>query len=383
MRKVILISLAVLSICCIVAGIIYVFPALPPPDGIWEPKWSPQGNLIAFRCVFVPFDGLSSMTIFDDATNFYFWIWSDICIADQNGKQFQRLTTGGNFSAPSWSPDGKLLAWAHEGNTAWESISIWSSQEQTAETFFLTEKIDWLDDLTWSKDGRQLYLDATGAIFDIASEKLSLLPEQKVEGEELFGFVRSFDGEYLALDRYLDFLYGHPDLIITNGNQPVFVGSEFSRGNSYAWSPRENILAWTGDVIPKSEQNPEKDYDTVLFLTHAPTGQTIKYETDYSSLDCCIDVAWSPDGMSLALLAPYYLEILEFLKTDSGFPLSIANHSRLNLNDFYDGLSWSPDRKHLLVESNYDNYQIWILNIQDNKEQLYSIDFPWISLSDQ
>src|SRR5688572_20263744 len=181
MRKVLLGLLAILSICCIVAGIVYVFPALPPPDGIWEPDWSPQGNLIAFRCVFVSFDDLAPYSFDEAEKNFYFYFWSDICVADQNGKQFRRLTSGGYVSDFSWSPNGKLLAWAHERNSAWESISIWNSQEQTTETFFLTEKIDWLSDLKWSKEGEKLYFGDTGAIFDISSEKLSLLPQQEVE----------------------------------------------------------------------------------------------------------------------------------------------------------------------------------------------------------
>lgn len=289
------------------------------------------------------------------------------------------MTSGGNVSDFSWSPNGKLLAWAHESDFVWESISIWNSQEQTTKTFLLSEKIDWLYDLKWSQDGKQLYLGGTGAIFDIPNEKLFLLPEQEVEGEEFFGFSRSFNGEYLVLRRYLDFLHGQPDLIITKNNKPTYIGYEFGNPSVYSWSPNENILAWTGSPIPKDLQEPEKDYDTVLLLTNAPTGETIKHETGNSLYTCCDDIFWSKDGMSLAILASDSIEIIEFAKTDNGFPISIADQFQLDIHDLVNnynymngGLSWSPDGKQLIVGR---NYQLWLIDVQGNKKQNFSIDF--------
>lgn len=379
MRKVLITSLAILSICGIAAAVLYVsLPSISigfPERGwkAWEPNWSPAGNLIAFRCVFI-----SSANLGFDSVDLHHW--SDICVTDQNGKQFRKLTSGGYVSSFSWSPDGELLAWAHESDFVWESISIWNSQKKTTKTFFLSEEIEWLYDLKWSKDGKQIYLGATGAIFDIAKEELFLVPRQEVDGNEFFGFLRSVDGEYLALQRYMKFPNGRADLVITRNNKPIYTGYEFDNGSVYSWSPNDNILAWTGDPVPKDSQDPEKDYNAVLFLTYAPTGETIRYEAGNNLVTCCEDIFWSPDGMRLAILDLYDMEILEFSQTDNGFPLSIANHSlwpiREIVNNYYyddDGLSWSPDGKQLMIGN---DYQLWLINIQDNSKQLFSIDYP-------
>ena len=110
-----LISIAVL----LTVVVIISFPRLGWK--VWEPNWSPAGDLIAFRCVFISPEKL-------DYDSFYLYDWSDICLTDQNGKKLRVLTSGGNVSNFSWSPDGRKLAWAHERDLAWESISIWNSQ---------------------------------------------------------------------------------------------------------------------------------------------------------------------------------------------------------------------------------------------------------------
>ena len=381
MRRVFLISIIILSICCIVAGVWYAIPAFPGPEGIWEPNWSPDGNLIAFRCVFVSPDNLSEYANADSfEKDFYFSRWSDICVTDQYGQQFRKLTSEGNVSNFSWSPDGKMLAWAHEDDFVWETISIWNSQEQTTETFFLSEEIEWLHDLKWSKDGQQLYLGDSGAIFDIANKELLLVSKQEVDGNEFFGFTRSFDGEYLALERYMNFPDGQADLVITKDNKLVYSGYEFYNGSVYSWSPNSNVLAWTGGPIPKDLQDPEEDYNAVLFLTYTPTGETIKYEVGDNLFTCCDDIFWSSDGMKLAILDSYDIEIFEFSQSDHGFPLLVAHQYLLPIreifnNYYYDdgGLSWSPDGKEIII--GYD-YQLWLINIQDNSKQQFSIDYP-------
>ncbi len=331
--RVLLISIIILSTGCIVAGIMFTssgiyFSFSFPKVGwmVWEPNWSPAGDLIAFRCIFISPEKLG----FD---SYDFYTWSDICVTDQNGKHFRILTSESNVSNFSWSPDGKMLAWAHESDLVWESISIWDNQKQTSEIFFLSEEIQWLSNLKWSKDAQEIYLGDSGAIFDITKEKLFLPPKQEVDGNEFFSFIRSPDGEYLALSRYMNFPSGQADLVITKNEKPVYVGYEADNSSIYSWSPTDNILAWIGRPIPKNLQDPGKSYDDVLFLTYAPTGETIKYEASSGLLFDFADVFWSSDGTKLAIsdTGSAILEVFEFTQADHGFPLSIAHRYQVTV----------------------------------------------------
>ncbi|HMB23957.1 MAG TPA: hypothetical protein VKP08_14040, partial [Anaerolineales bacterium] len=81
--KVLLISLAILSICGIAAVVLYIFlPSISigfPEKGwkVWEPNWSPAGNLIAFRCVFMSSENW-------DFDSYDLDVASNICVTDQN-----------------------------------------------------------------------------------------------------------------------------------------------------------------------------------------------------------------------------------------------------------------------------------------------------------
>lgn len=106
-----------------------------PPDGEgWDPTWSPDGSLILFASnmdgsiqlytirpdgsdlkQLTTLDGLSGRTDWSpDGSGFVTYAgpaWNhEIFLLDQNGKNPQQITHGGNNLAPSFSPDGRWIA---------------------------------------------------------------------------------------------------------------------------------------------------------------------------------------------------------------------------------------------------------------------------------
>jgi TolB protein len=99
-----------------------------------DPSWSPDGKQIAF------------------------WSWrnneGDIYIMNANGSALHRLTSlGGVYSGPSWSPDGKQIAFAASKD---KNIDIYVMDADGSNVRRLTNELRDDDRPTWSPDGKQI-----------------------------------------------------------------------------------------------------------------------------------------------------------------------------------------------------------------------------------
>lgn len=123
---------------------------LNPFGGIEEINWSPDGNEIAYTC--------KKMTgkEYSLSTN------SDIYIYNLNTKQTRNISAGmqGFDKAPSYSPDGKMLAWSSMERDGYESdlIRLFILNFETGKKIYATEGLDQnVDSYEWSDDGTMIY----------------------------------------------------------------------------------------------------------------------------------------------------------------------------------------------------------------------------------
>ena len=373
------------SICSFSACTSFSSPVPPTMQGVWGPQWSPVGDLIAFQCVFIPsFQYQQSKSIGIDDMDILFFHSSDVCIVDQNGNNFRRLTSSGDTINLAWSPDGKMLAWSTcDSNTTCYSISTWNSQnEEYVEVPLQNNGHTYR--LKWSTDGHWLFF-GEGTSLDIAKREVHYVPPLETECEETLGFEWSSNGEYLAFGCYLDFnLKNFPEsktLVVTKDNIPVFARDDLDWAGAYKWSPVGNTLAWIGYSVPKELRVPGQYYENRLFFTYFPTGKTFEYKlkNGFSTGD---KIFWSQDGskiVHITILDVLHFEILNFSGRENDFPPSIEStyfeieNSKLNGHGL-DRITWSPDNKHIIISS---DFSLWIIDIDRPQEiRPFSIDYP-------
>ena len=82
---------------------------------------------------------------------------------DADGQNQTRLTDSDGWNgSPSWSPDGRRLAFVsdREGNSGIYVMDV-DGQNQTR----LTDSDGWIRSLSWSPDGRRLVFESNGEIY--------------------------------------------------------------------------------------------------------------------------------------------------------------------------------------------------------------------------
>ena len=115
------------------------------PDGDWNPSWSPDGKRIAF----------SSRR--DGHFENEFGITEEIYVMDANGKNQQRLTENRkNDWSPSWSPDGKRIAFASDRKGDFQNFEIYVMDADGGNQRRLTENRDNDVSPSWLADGKRI-----------------------------------------------------------------------------------------------------------------------------------------------------------------------------------------------------------------------------------
>jgi WD40 repeat protein len=191
-------------------------------------------------------------------------------------------TSGGNpLLATAWSPNGKLMATAFDGNSNGNTVQVWNT---TSGKLILTYHghNDFIESLSWSPDGTRIAsasVDEIVRVWDaITGRTLLTFRGQSRNSEEVHW---SPDGKRIA------FIGDNNNVLVWNAvtGKTLLVHHQKSRFgiSSLVWSPGGALIASAGDTVE---------------LWHANTGKTLYTFT--KNPHPIRTLSWSPNGKLIA-----------------------------------------------------------------------------------
>ena len=270
-------------------------PASPPsarpftPDDVLrlrdvsEPRISPEGDWVAYT--------VSSADTAEDQNHHAVWMTS------WDGTRTVRLTNSKQGeSAPSWSPDGRWLAFLSSRDD--EHTQLWLLDRRGGEGRKVTTLQSDVDDYVWAPDGHRVALVAEDP--DTAKPKT---PAPIVI--DRFQFKQDESGYLSKRRRHLyvvDIETGKATLL-TPGDYDDLLP---------AWSPDGKSLAF----VSKRRPDADRDNNWDVYVMEAVPGATPRQLTTFEGPDDDPDYesrpAWSPDGRSIAYLQGGPLKLIYY-----------------------------------------------------------------------
>ena len=276
-----------------------------------------------------------------------------ICVANADGSGIARLTDleSGLALGPSWSPDGRKIAFTSSEGTGEDTVSIYVMNADGSNMKQLTDHPLVGLGPSWSPDGRRIaFLGSLGT------------------GDEyqLAIYVMNADGSGVTrLVDYDDEALGIPGTL--------------------SWSPDGRQMAFTsfgtGD-----------EYTSAIYVMNAD-GSSVRQLTDHTNYDA--SPVWSPDGRRIAFISwedvdtPDVSGGIYVMNADGSNVTQLAEDSeftRLSLS-----LSWSPDGRRIAFTSlgEEDTWAIYVMNadgsdvthLADSTGQVTPFFLPSISWS--
>jgi len=254
-----------------------------PDDVLRLRRISPEGDWVAYT--------VSSADTAEDQNHHAVWMTS------WDGTRTVRLTNSKQGeSAPSWSPDGRWLAFLSSRDD--EHTQLWLLDRRGGEGRKVTTLQSDVDDYVWAPDGHRVALVAEDP--DTAKPKT---PAPIVI--DRFQFKQDESGYLSKRRRHLyvvDIETGKATLL-TPGDYDDLLP---------AWSPDGKSLAF----VSKRRPDADRDNNWDVYVMEAVPGATPRQLTTFEGPDDDPDYesrpAWSPDGRSIAYLQGGPLKLIYY-----------------------------------------------------------------------
>ncbi len=262
-----------------------------PVTGIVNPALSPDGRHIAFVAV----NQLWEMTV---------------------GGGPHALTKDPYYKAdPTWSPDGKYLAYSTDKNGP---ITVYIRDMRTGQTRKLTAPFGGSQvRMAWSPNGQEIAFEST--VDNEATDDLYVADVATGQFREIWGTQNA-----TGIDYSISFEPGRP-----------------------TWGPDSNTIAL---AVEQSYSTRFREGVSKILTVNAATGATTMYDPyPYQTITNRVNgdgPVWSPDGKYMAYVLDDVLWLLPV--TATGAP---AGAPRQLTNEVADQISWSGDSRQILYDS--------------------------------
>ena len=264
--------------------------------GILSPALSPDGRQVAFVAL------------------------NQVWLMDV-GRDPRQVTNDPYYKAdPTWSPDGKSLAYSSDSDG---SMAIYIRDLRTQRTRKLTASFTGAQvNAAWSPDGKQI------------------------------AFMTTLDAEAGAREMYVaDVASGQFHKVWGTANSTgLSINADFEPGRP-TWGPDSNTIAL---AVLQQYSNRFREGTSRIQTVNATTGATNLYFADptkpYETLTNRVEddgPIWSPDGKSMAYVMDSVLYVVP-VDPATGSPTGAAKQLT---REAADQLSWSGDSQHILYDS--------------------------------
>jgi hypothetical protein len=357
-------------ICFGILFLVYIFTQgmryikiLPGIDEVSRPAWSPDGRLVAFECVTLTKEDIDSSSSAHSEGGFIHQAIQQICVANNDGTNIRTLTPERRMFYPSWSPNGRYLAWANDT----KNIMIWDSTANQIETYSSNEILhDYIffpwETLSWSLDGKSIFLQDMG--FELDSETGFFQKHDLMENDRhVSSAIWSSDKKYLAtVENSIPVKIGSDRLRIYQNKKLLFESEDSPDTSSLSWSHDATTIAWVSFDWYTSEA-------WTLHLTYAPTGETISVQLPKDIL-IVQRPAWSNDDTKIVFGSIGKIYWAELQTSLSPFSIKVQNIESVDVDDFWQDypIVWLPTDQS--VSYTTINWNIRIVNIDGTQKLL-------------
>jgi TolB protein len=243
--------------------------------------------------------------------------WYAICVSSVDGSEPTRVTRDLPTTDPAWSPDGRRLAFTRNEDVGesttftFDDVFVMDADGSDLRQVTADEADLWSGQPTWSPDGKELAYVRGESVASTVSSKYGELYRIDLDGDAMRPLTTGWpdtDPDWSPDGRAIAFVRGENLSSFTKANDDLYV-LELDTGqvrrltttpagtfeNAPAWAPDGSRIAFVR--TPRGSQFSGRASLHVIDRDGSREQRLLRYEL---FADAPYSLAWSPDGRSLA-----------------------------------------------------------------------------------